>query len=216
MMDWLLGNRVLEVGIGLCLLGGTAVTLGFRKASRTGDPASRQGSAFSGRLSYRNVIVTNPDFSGRRLQDLEIFERFGVTVTRVKHRGRVRLAEPKVRLHLGDILLMVGPCEELDELRTTLGTDSREDLRVSGSGFVKRHVTVTKIRALGRRLGAFHWLNRGDVKITRVARGGDEFVPTARLRLKLGDRLSIVGREDGIERAAEFFDRSGRRAQRRS
>lgn len=61
----------------------------------------------SGNVTTQTVIVTNREVLGRTIQELDLAERFGVTVTRVL-RAEVEQPPHGLRLQFGDRLLMVG------------------------------------------------------------------------------------------------------------
>lgn len=68
-----------------------------------------------GRVTYRRVVVTQKEMLGQSLRELQLNQRFGVTLTRVT-RGDVELsARADLRIQFGDMVQMVG--EEADIAR---------------------------------------------------------------------------------------------------
>ncbi len=67
---------------------------------------------------------------------------------------------------------------------------------------VSRHVLVTKAKVNGAKLGDLHLRNTYGINITRVNRAGIDILPSSSLRLQMGDRLTIVGQSQAIERVA--------------
>ncbi len=173
----------------------------------TADLLHHEGSK-PNKLSHLNLIITNPNLEGQRLDKLPVFNAHGVVVSRIKHEGRVNLAKPEDILHLGDTLLAIGPDEELEELRLLVGQISREDLRAIKSHLVMRRVIVTKKAVLGKRLEELNFLDSCEVTVTRVTRAEVELSATPGRRIEFGDMLILVGREDDIFRAAGLLGNS--------
>lgn len=165
----------------------------FRKARPCG--------CHSERLACFNVIVTNPDLEGAPLGRLPVFDSSGIVVSRIKHRGYISLATPNDILHVRDVLLLVGPREELEELRVHIGHLSRSDLRVEKSALVARHVVVSRMAA-GRSLGDFDLVRNHKVAATRVKRDGVELSAVPTRRLAVDDTVVLVGRRRDIARLA--------------
>jgi len=151
-------------------------------------------------LARLNLIVSNPDLEGTRLGDLPVFGSTGIVVSRIKHRGYISLATPDDILHMRDVLLLVGPREELEELRVHVGHVSRSNLRVEKSALIACHVIVSKKTASGRRLGDFDFTRGHKVAATRVKRRGTELSATPERRIELGDTIVLVGRKQNIAR----------------
>ncbi len=69
----------------------------------------------------RKIVVTNKTVVGRTVSQLDLDDRFGVTVTRIG-RGELELtAEPGLRIQFGDTLQIVGPDEAIVSAAGYLG-----------------------------------------------------------------------------------------------
>ncbi len=80
-----------------------------------GQPSPVDLMRAPGRVTYRRVVVTQKEMLGQSLRELQLNQRFGVTLTRVT-RGDVELsARADLRLEFGDMVQMVG--EEADIAR---------------------------------------------------------------------------------------------------
>ncbi|MDY3979687.1 MAG: putative transporter [Tidjanibacter sp.] len=80
-------------------------------------------------LVSKRVLVTNPQFNGRHLNDLKIRSIYGVNITRVTRGDVELLATPSMLLQLGDRLTVVGLQENVDKVSSMLG-DSLKKLNV--------------------------------------------------------------------------------------
>lgn len=69
----------------------------------------------------RQVIVTKPSFTGKRLDEIDADGFLGVTVTRVMRSGQDMVAAPSMRLQVGDALRIVGTKECCQRAALLLG-----------------------------------------------------------------------------------------------
>ena len=63
---------------------------------------------------------------------------------------------------------------------------------------VAQRIVITRPEINGRLISSLHFRERYGVTVTRVKRTGLQFVATPNLRLRLGDRINVVGTEKGI------------------
>lgn len=74
---------------------------------------------------YRRIFVSNPRVAGRKLGDLNLFERFGATVTRVRRGDDDFLPHGDMVLELGDRVRVVALQERMPELTSFFGDSYR-------------------------------------------------------------------------------------------
>ncbi len=86
-----------------------------------GSPAEMDLRTFPGVIMTERAMVTAKGAASRTLRDLDISNRFGVTLTRVM-RGEVELtAAPGLRLQFGDTVLLVGEPAAIGRASRELG-----------------------------------------------------------------------------------------------
>lgn len=81
---------------------------------------SEWGSA-SSHLEKRRIVVTKPELNGKHIGDLHIRENYNVTITRVVRAGIELVATYELRLQMGDVVVVVGRANDLDQVSTILG-----------------------------------------------------------------------------------------------
>ena len=81
---------------------------------------SEWGSA-SSHLEKRRIVVTKPELNGKHIGDLHIRENYHVTITRVVRAGIELVATYELRLQMGDVVVVVGRSNDLDQVSTILG-----------------------------------------------------------------------------------------------
>ncbi|MBO7219900.1 MAG: putative transporter [Alistipes sp.] len=82
--------------------------------------AAEWGSA-SSHLEKRRIVVTKPELNGKHIGDLHIRENYNVTITRVVRAGIELVATYELRLQMGDVVVVVGRANDLDQVSTILG-----------------------------------------------------------------------------------------------
>ena len=80
--------------------------------------------AVPGPITSRRVLVTKSEALGKTVDELDLRQRFGVTVTRVS-RAEVELPPAGVRIQFGDNLVVVGDEESIKEVASVLGDSPR-------------------------------------------------------------------------------------------
>lgn len=173
----------------------------------TADLLSKAG-AKAAKLSKMNLLVTNANLDGRRLDQIPVFQSLHVVVSRIQHDGAVHIAKPDDIIHRGDTLLAVGPPTQLEELRIIVGEQSEVDLQAVESNLVVRRVIVTKKAILGRQIQELDFLEDNDVTVTRLTRAEVEISATPEQRIQFGDMLVIVGSEEAIGRVSKSLGNS--------
>lgn len=78
------------------------------------------GSA-SSHLEKRRIVVTKAELNGKHIGDLHIRENYHVTITRVVRAGIELVATYELRLQMGDVVVVVGRANDLDQVSTILG-----------------------------------------------------------------------------------------------
>ncbi|MBO7314893.1 MAG: putative transporter, partial [Alistipes sp.] len=81
---------------------------------------SEWGSA-SSHLEKRRIVVTKPELNGKHIGDLHIRENYNVTITRVVRAGIELVATYELRLQMGDVVVVVGRANDLEQVSTILG-----------------------------------------------------------------------------------------------
>lgn len=173
----------------------------------TADLLSRTGTK-AAKLSRMNLLVTNGNLEGRRLEEIPVLSSLGIVVSRIHHAGVLDVAKPDDVIHVGDVLLAVGPQARLEELRIIVGEVSELDLHAMESHLVVRRVIVTKKAILGRQIQELAFLEDNDITVTRLTRAEVEISATPGQRLQFGDMLVIVGREEAVARVSKELGNS--------
>jgi putative transport protein len=183
-----------------------------RLAFRINLGAEAQGApgAHDPGLSRLNIKIENRNLEGLPLSKVPALESLGVRVSRILHEGGQSIPHDNTLLHVGDVVLAVGPRDKLDELALVIGRPADVDLRALPSPLVSQRVIVTRQEVLGKSLAELELADRYDVAVTRAARAEIEFVAGADYTLHFGDALQVVGAPQSVAKAAEVLGNSPR------
>lgn len=149
-------------------------------------------------LQARQFRITNPNCEGKTVSELNPHRISLANISRIKHGEQVFAATPDRVLHLGDVVMVVGPQEELDKMRFLLGEETHERMDVNAD-VLSVDVDVTEASLTGVKLAEMRLLERYTVVITRIRRQGVEFTPTGRTTLEMGDHIRVVGDKNAVQ-----------------
>ncbi len=162
-------------------------------------------------LQARQFCVTNPNIEGRTVVELNPRRLAQVNISRVKHGERVSAAKPETRIHVGDLVMAVGPAEELDKLRFLLGEETNERMDVNAE-VLSVDVEVLDESLTGKTLAQMRVWEQFTVVITRIRRQELEIVPHGNAALERGDGIRVVGEKDAVESFVRRAQGSPRKA----
>ncbi|MGB9692750.1 MAG: putative transporter, partial [Candidatus Sumerlaeaceae bacterium] len=150
-----------------------------------------------------NIEVQNANLDGLPLERVPLYAESGVVVSRVLHNDKVVVAQPDTIIHVGDVLLAVGPRDKLEEFKLVVGKEAATDVRRIPSAITTKRIIVTKKSAVGKSLDELETPALYDVAITRVSRSEIEFTPTPDFKLQFGDTILAVGEPFAIQKVAQ-------------
>jgi putative transport protein len=161
-------------------------------------------------LVNRTFRVTVADAGERPISSLISHEGWNVVFGRVQRNNELLLASGDMLLQSGDLVSVIGPAEDVQQVIEHLGEPSTEPLELDRHTLDFRRVFVSSADVAGRRLGDLDLPGRFGAVVTRLRRGDVEILPHGDTVLELGDRVRIVTRRDNLERVSAFFGDSYR------
>jgi len=155
-------------------------------------------------LARLNLRVDNPNLAGLTIKQIPGIKALDVVISRIQLVGEqeVRTVHADSVLHVGDLLLAVGPAEKLTQLQVVVGSKSDLDLLQVPGSLTSQQLVVTRSEILGTSLRALDFAQRYGVTITRVARAGVEMTARPDLELQFGDLVQAVGMEASLDQVA--------------
>ena len=115
------------------------------------------------------------------------------------------------QIFTGDRLLIVCSAQDVSRFKAVIGPESDMDWESNPTPVYSRRIVVTKSEYNGVALGSLRLHNGYKLNATRVNRAGVDLLASPNLRLQMGDRITVVGNLDDIERLAQRLGNSMKR-----
>lgn len=164
-------------------------------------------------VEHYDMKLTNPQIEGIRVRDLTLLTHVTIVVSRVLDKeGNEFMPDAETILHVGDQVRLV--TDKKNE-RTVFLLGEKADIKweekEKNIHLVSQHIVVTKDKINGKQICDLKVRDAFHITITRVRRAGIELLATPDLRLQLGDRLTVVGEKEAVERIAKAFGNSAKK-----
>lgn len=161
-------------------------------------------------VTHFDLELTNPQVEGIRVRDLKLLTHVNIVVTRrIDTNGVEMMPDADTVLHVGDKVRFVG---DVQNERTILLLGPQIEVtweeKEKDVHLVSKHIIVSKPKYNGRLIRDLRIREAFNVTISRVRRAGIELLATSDLRLQMGDRLTVVGEQEAVERVSKAFGNS--------
>jgi len=156
-------------------------------------------------IIHYDMLLTNPHVDGVRVRDLAGLTHVTLVVSRLLDKdGNDYMPDADTVLHVGDRVRFVGD-KKSEPTALLLGelTEVPWEEKEKNVHLINRHIVVTKPKINGKRIMDLKIREAFNITITRVRRAGIELLATPELRLQMGDRLTVVGEKEAVEKMAE-------------
>ena len=159
-----------------------------------------------------SIEVTNALIDGRTLLQLHDVITCNFVVSRImRPDGEIIIPRSTTEIHIGDKLFIVYSSKDVDMFRSVLGKEIEMDWETSHTPVYSRRILVTKSEYNGVALGSLRLHNGYKLNATRVNRAGVDLLASPALRLQMGDRITVVGNLEDIDRLAGRLGNSMKR-----
>lgn len=156
-------------------------------------------------ITYR---TENKLIVGRTLSELSAMINRNFVVSRIKRNEEIIIPNSKTILEDNDLLLTVLSEPDEEALTAFIGPKVEMDWEAIQAPVVSRSILVSKEEYNGRKIGSMRLRMGYRLNVTRVTRAGVDFLASPNLALQMGDRITVVGKEEDINRLAEKLGNS--------
>ena len=157
------------------------------------------------------VRVTNPLVFNKSIREISKQLKSAFVISRVLHNGEIQTATSDTIICENDLILLVTQKGSLPKIILNFGIPGNVDLADEPGKLASRQVMVTRNSVIGKDLGSLKLRTKYNINITRVYRAGIELIASPRLKLQMGDKLTVVGDEECISKVAEQLGNSLKR-----
>lgn len=160
--------------------------------------------------------VTSHLIDGKTLLQLHDIIHCDFVVSRLMVTGgEIIIPKSSTEIHVGDKLYVVMSQEDQHSFDAVLGKPiemgDEEWEAVAPANVVSRRILITRSEYNGTALGALRLHKGYNLNCTRVNRAGVDLLASPGLRLQMGDRITVVGDLNDIERLASKLGNSMKR-----
>lgn len=132
-------------------------------------------------------------------------------ISRMLSDGKFTIPTSSTIVKEGDLLLIVISVQDEAAYTTIIGPKVDHDWEVEDSPVVSRRIVVTNSDINGKKLGTMRLHAGFRLNVTRINRAGVDLLASPNLALQMGDRLTVVGNINDIERFASKLGNSLKR-----
>lgn len=178
----------------------------------TEDSKKNTESSQSNPLIF-TIKITNKNLYGKTLYEVKKLASRSFVVSRLKHEAESQFIVPDANTVFSenDILVCVVESKNADFLISFLGERIEYDWEIGENRMVSHRAIVTNSKMNGKTIRELHLRSTLGVNITRVNRSGIELLGSPDLILQIGDKVTIVGEENAVERTERLFGNSLKR-----
>lgn len=153
--------------------------------------------------------VTNRLIFDRTIKRLHCIIDRNFVISRIKKTdGQVLVPLADTVVQEGDLLRIVMSVQDEEVFDAIIGPKVDMDWKMEQTPMVSRRIIVTRGELSGRKLGSMRLPRGYGLNATRVTRAGMDLVASPNLTLQVGDRLTVVGQPEDIDRLAERLGNS--------
>lgn len=158
------------------------------------------------------VKVQNALIDGKTMLELHDIVHTNFVVSRLMNAdGQIVIPKSSTQIHTGDLLLIICSAHDADRFKAVIGPETEMDWESTPTPVFSRRILITKSEYNGVALGSLRLHNGYKLNATRVNRAGVDLLATPNLRLQMGDRLTVVGNLEDIDRLADKLGNSMKR-----
>lgn len=160
-------------------------------------------------LTFR---VENPLIFGQTVEKVTQFIDRNFVISRIKRENsEVIIPKTDTTIEKDDLLLIVLSEQDEAAMSAFIGKTVEMDWEAIPAPIVSRRIVITKPELNGRSLGSLRLPFGYRLNATRLNRAGVDLVANPNLTLQMGDRLTVVGKKEDINRLAEKLGNSMKR-----
>lgn len=155
-----------------------------------------------------DVLINNPQLNNLTIQQIHHMLNIPFVVSRIIGKDESEIVpQSETKVHLGDTLRVLTDSDHVQSLALIGSAKEHKKTETEhvASNLVARKVVVTRPEWNGKQIRSLGVNNQYHVTITRINRAGINLIATSDLRLQLGDRMTVVGDKDDVQRVADLF-----------
>ena len=157
--------------------------------------------------------VANAYIAGRTLSQISEFLNRDIVCTRILHNGALSVPKRETKFELGDEVLVACAESDAEAIQAFIGptTEANWTENEKSQPMVSRKILITNTAMNGKSLGKMHFSSLYGVNVTRINRQGMDLFASRSHHFHVGDRITVVGPEENVNRVAELMGNQERK-----
>lgn len=163
--------------------------------------------------NFISIEVTNQLINGKSLRELHEIIQCDFVISRLMdQKGNIIIPTSATQVRVGDKLYVVLSETDTPRFESFIGPQVEMNWEeVTPNHVVSRRILITKSQYNGMSLGSLRLHSAYQLNATRVNRAGVDLLASPSLRLQMGDRITVVGDLNDIDRLANRLGNSMKR-----
>lgn len=161
----------------------------------------------------KEYLITNSAVAGKTIREIMKLNTVPMLVSQIWRKGRFLMPKSDTELQQGDHILVVSEEGHHPKILLLLGEEAKGirpgeeviDWEAANESLASRRIIITKQEINGVRLASLDLRSRMNINVTSVIRAGITLLPSPSLRLQMGDRLSVVGKESDLKELSRMM-----------
>lgn len=160
-----------------------------------------------------SLRVENKMLDGKTLKQIIDFLGRDFVISRIKKAdtGEVIIPRSTTVINAGDYMILVLSPNDEEAVEAFIGERVEMDWDAIDAPVVSRRILITKPEYNGRSISSLKLHAGFQLNATRVNRAGMDLVAAPNLKLQMGDRITVVGKLEDINRLADRMGNSMKR-----
>ena len=177
------------------------------------DEINRETEEGQAKPHLASYEVVNSLVDGKTLLQLHDIIHCDFVVSRLMDKdGNIIIPKSSTQIHVGDKLYVVMSVQDEPSFQAVLGhpieMGDEEWEAVAPDNVVSRRILITRSEYNGVSLGSLRLHKGYNLNCTRVNRAGVDLLASPGLRIQMGDRITVVGELNDIDRLASKLGNS--------
>ncbi len=157
-----------------------------------------------------NFVVENKSMDGKKIHDLEIGTMTHAVISRVKHNNKAVTASDQTKLHVGDIVKVVGTAEALEKIKLLIGKPTEEKIPLA-EDYKVNWILVTNKNVINKTLKELSLTAYYNATITRIRRSGIDLTPGGNSTLRFGDKVMVACDKENLRKVMKLLGNEEKR-----
>ncbi len=155
--------------------------------------------------------VENSGIFNKTVKELHDVIGRNFVISRMLSDGKFTIPTSGTIVKEGDLLLLVISVQDEAAYTSIIGPKIEHDWEIESSPVVSRRILITNNQISGKKLGTMRLHAGYKLNVTRINRAGVDLLASPNLSLQIGDRITVVGNINDIERLASKLGNSLKR-----